>query len=189
MAPHSTTVRGTLSNPKTKEAMKNPQKNPTLLGDPGSLISEKFSDSKEHPIPDRTEQDGATFSNPHDGPSSPSKPSSTSPGFANPTEQNEARRSGEPHSAGVRGTLSNPRKVDKVYKDEGGQARSKAGEKGENKPRSMLGDPTSLTAEKRRNEKGITEDDRGVGTEDEDGMKRAAEKRQSGEVRNGGSKL
>jgi len=62
--PHSKTVRGTLSNPKTKAAIEDAKANPdsnaantTSLGDPGSLKSEA-SDSE--PVPDRKAQDGGT---------------------------------------------------------------------------------------------------------------------------------
>ncbi|KAF2494057.1 hypothetical protein BU16DRAFT_63513 [Lophium mytilinum] len=61
--PHSKTVRGTLSNPKTQEAIENAKANPdsdanrTSLGDPGSL---KVESGDSDPVPDRTSQDGGT---------------------------------------------------------------------------------------------------------------------------------
>jgi hypothetical protein len=55
--PHSRTVRGTLSNPKTQEAIQNNEKPRSMLGDPGSLKAEQ---TNSEPLPDRQAQDGGT---------------------------------------------------------------------------------------------------------------------------------
>jgi hypothetical protein len=84
MPPHSATVRGTLSNPKTQAAIENNEK-PPQIGDPVSLTSEK--------------EDSA----PQTSASDSSKP-------ADPYRQNEQESSSKqdlPHSKKVRGTLTN----------------------------------------------------------------------------------
>jgi hypothetical protein len=138
MPPHSATVRGTLSNPKTQEAKEKHQKegNPTQIGDPGSLKTET---SSTNPVPGRTNQDGATTSsNPH-----PSDPYERSPeDRVDPSGGNDD--SERPHSQRVRGTLSHP--------DAGKQ---------DNKSRSMLGDHVSLKAEMSHSKP--TDQDRGAG--------------------------
>lgn len=86
--PHSKTVRGTLDNPKTQEAMKNGSKVPGL-GDPTSLKPEN-SDKK---LP-------SNDSAPPRGQENDSKSNVGAPTPSNP--QGEL-----PHSKKVRGTLAN----------------------------------------------------------------------------------
>jgi hypothetical protein len=96
--PHSKTVRGTLDNPKTQEAIKS-GKPPPQLGDPTSLKAEN-DDSKELPSND---------SAPPRGQGNDSSPNVRAPTPSNP--------SGElPHSKKVRGTLgnNNGKKVNKT---------------------------------------------------------------------------
>ena len=130
MPPHSATVRGTLSNPKTQEAKQKHQEgkgNPTQLGDPGSLRVEA---SDSNTVPGRTNLDGA-----HDatksGKSHPSDPYERSPDDRINPGQNSSD-SQRPHSQKVRGTMSHP---DAAYMMQA------------NKPASMLGDHVSLKAE------------------------------------------
>lgn len=52
--PHSARVRGTLDNPKTKEAIKNNER-PPAIGDPGSL---KAENTNTNPVPGNSNQDG-----------------------------------------------------------------------------------------------------------------------------------
>jgi hypothetical protein len=86
--PHSKTVRGTLDNPKTQEAI-NLDKNIPQLGDPTSLKPE--SDNKNLPSNDSAPPRGQG----NDSDSSVGAPTQSNP-------------SGElPHSKKVRGTLAN----------------------------------------------------------------------------------
>jgi hypothetical protein len=55
--PHSKTVRGTLGNPKSQEAIKNNDKPQSMLGDPVSLKAET-TDSES--VEGRQRQDGGT---------------------------------------------------------------------------------------------------------------------------------
>jgi hypothetical protein len=166
--PHSATVRGTKGNPNY-DKVKNDETNRTQLGDPGSLSTESASSS---PVPDRTDQDGGSQST-----TTPSKRAQ-----ATTTADKD-----QPHSARVRGTLSNPKTAPKLYTDEAGEKKSKGGMKGE-EPASMLGDPVSLKAEKSDTE--ATGNDRGAGgSKDGDGMKEAAMKRKDNETKSSSSKL
>jgi hypothetical protein len=161
MAPHSATVRGTISNPKTAEAKKTSSENRTLLGDAGSLKSET---SSTEPVPDRTAQDGGSVSTP-----------SSAPQYKSTSDKDQ------PHSARVRGTLSHPDTAKKMYEDEAGEKKPKAGVKAE-KPGS-IGDPVSLRAEHGGTE--VTENDRGAGkADDTESMEAAAVKRKDNEIRN-----
>jgi len=72
--PHSKTVRGTLDNPKTKEAIKSDQKPPSL-GDPTSLKPE--GDDKKLPSNDSAPPGSA-------GNDKGSNPSSLAPTESNP---------------------------------------------------------------------------------------------------------
>jgi hypothetical protein len=86
--PHSKTVRGTLDNPKTQEAIKS-DKNIPQLGDPTSLKPE--SDNKNLPSNDSAPPRGQG----NDSDSSVGAPTQSNP-------------SGElPHSKKMRGTLAN----------------------------------------------------------------------------------
>jgi hypothetical protein len=165
MPPHSATVRGTLGNPKTEEAKKKGSENRTQLGDPGSLKAET---SSTEPVPDRTAQDGGSSS------------SSTTP------PPNTTSDKDQPHSARVRGTLSHPDTAKKMYKDEAGEMKPKAGAKDE-RPGS-IGDPVSLRAEHGGTE--VTGNDRGAGKgSDADAMQQAAVKRKDNESSSSYSKL
>ncbi|TLD31766.1 hypothetical protein E2P81_ATG07256 [Venturia nashicola] len=143
MPPHSATVRGTLSNPKTQEAKQKHAEgkgNPTQLGDPGSL---KVETSDSNPVPGRTNQDGAHESigsgNPH-----PSDPYERSPeDRVNPGKKSSD--SEKPLSQKVQGTMSHP---DAAYLM---QAKKPA----------MLGDHVSLKAESAKSKP--TDQDRGAG--------------------------
>jgi hypothetical protein len=159
MAPHSATVRGTMSNPKPSEAKKNGSENRTLLGDPVSLKAET---SSTEVVPDGTAQDGGSSS------------------LSSPAAQLHSRPDeDQPHSARVRGTLSHPVTAKKMYEDEAGEKKPKAGAKAE-KPDS-IGDPVSLRAEHGGTE--VTEHDRGTGKGgDADAMKQAAVKRKDNET-------
>ena len=126
--PHSKTVRGTLDNPKTQEAMKSDKSTPGL-GDATSLQPE--NDNKALPsydsAPPRGQGDG--------------KGLDSAPTVSDPYRNNEdagagdkkAKGSGQeekkdlPHSKTVRGTLAN---------DDGKKVNQ-----------TQLGDPTSLKAE------------------------------------------
>ncbi|KAE9984700.1 hypothetical protein EG327_004911 [Venturia inaequalis] len=143
MPPHSATVRGTLSNPKTQEAKQKHAEgkgNPTQLGDPGSLKAET---ADSNPVPGRTNQDGAHDSsnsgNPH-----PSDPYERSPEERVDPGQNSSD-SQKPLSQKVRGTMSHP---DAAYLM---QAKMPA----------MLGDHVSLKAESANSKP--TDQDRGAG--------------------------
>jgi hypothetical protein len=129
MPPHSATVRGTLSNPKTQEAKQKHQEgkgNPTQLGDPGSLKAET---SDNNTVPGRTNSDGAHGAT-KSGDSHPSDPYERSPkDRVDPGQNSDSQR---PHSQKVRGTMSHP---DAAYMMQA------------NKPASMLGDHVSLKAE------------------------------------------
>lgn len=159
MPPHSATVRGTLSNPKTQEAKQKHQEgkgNPTQLGDPGSL---KVETSDSNPIPGRTNQDGA-----HDATKSgdphPSDPYERSPKDRVDPAQNSSPNTQRPHSQRVRGTMSHP---DAAYLM---QAKKPA----------MLGDHVSLKAES--SDSSPTDQDRGAGLpSDADEMQRVANER------------
>lgn len=154
--PHSKTVRGTLDNPKTKEAIKNDDKPRSMLGDPGSLKAES-TDSNSLPGKDR--QDGGTVDN--DSFSSQDSggrkgndlnaADADSTGLINDKEENknfDPRKyrkekgqgkggngggNGERHSANVRGTLGNKKTQEAIKQDK--------------KPPGT-GDPTSLKQEK-----------------------------------------
>jgi len=142
MPPHSKTVRGTLSNPKTQEAKEKHQKegNPTQLGDPGSLKTETSSSES---VPSRTAQDGGTVSQSGTRKLQPSDPYERSPkDRVDPEDRDQG--SNRPHSQKVRGTLSHP----------------DAGKHGD-KPKSMLGDHVSLKAETSNSKP--TEQDLGAG--------------------------
>ncbi|QDS76739.1 hypothetical protein FKW77_001315 [Venturia effusa] len=143
MPPHSATVRGTLSNPKTQEAKQKYQEgkgNPTQLGDPGSL---KVETSNSDPVPGRTNQDGA-HSATGSAASHPSDPYERSPEDRHDPSQ-KALDPRQPHSQKVRGTMSHP---DAAYLM---QAEKPA----------MLGDHVSLKAESANSKP--TEQDRGAG--------------------------
>ncbi|KAF2428099.1 hypothetical protein EJ08DRAFT_651178 [Tothia fuscella] len=159
MAPHSATVRGTKGNPKY-DKVKN--KDPSKIGDPASLKSESGNSSQQ------VSNDAGE--NESSGEPQPRKPSSKE----------------QPHSAKVRGTMSHPDTASKLYRDEAGEMKSKAGTKNE-QPRSMLGDPASLKAEKSSTE--VTDRDRGAGTSDEEAMKKAAIARKDNETGSPYSKL
>jgi hypothetical protein len=159
MPPHSATVRGTLSNPKTEEAKRKYQDgkgNPTQLGDPGSL---KVETSDSNPVPGRTNQDGAHGDNesksPH--PSDPYERSSKD--RAKPGQSSS--HSERPHSQKVRGTLSHP---------------NAANVRQAEKSASMLGDHVSLKAETADSKP--TDQDRGAGlSKDADEMQKVADER------------
>lgn len=158
MPPHSATVRGTLSNPKTQEAKQKHQEgkgNPTQLGDPGSL---KVETSNTNPVPGRTNQDGAhdaaKSGNPH-----PSDPYEHSPEDRVDPGQKPSD-SQRPHSQKVRGTMSHP---DAAYLM---QAKKPA----------MLGDHVSLKAESSNSSP--TDQDRGTGLpSDAEEMQKVANQR------------
>jgi hypothetical protein len=146
--PHSKTVRGTLDNPKTKEAMKSDKPIPRL-GDPTSLKAEN-DDSKELPSNDSAPPAGQGNDSGAKGGSNVGAPTADNPSGELPgTKKAQGKLSGDqgnsnsgsnvgaptpsnpsgelPHSKKVRGTLSNDdgKKVNKT----------------------QLGDPASLKAE------------------------------------------
>jgi len=173
MVPHSSTVRGTLSNPKTQKArIENENNNRTQLGDPGSLKAETTASD---PVPSRTSQGGGN--------------SFTFNKDSNPLEL-QPNTKNMPPSSRVRGTLSHPAAEKRFYTDEAGQLHPKADvndEKGGSnaeRPRSMLGDPTSLRAE--YTDTAATENDRGAGPPgDEKELKETALKRKENEIESG----
>jgi hypothetical protein len=165
MPPHSATVRGTKGNPKYQDAKKMVSENRTQLGDPSSLKAES---SSTEPVPDRTDQDSGSIS------------SSTATRLSTTPDKEQ------PHSARVRGTLSHPDTAKKMYQDEAGEKKPKAGAKSE-KP-SSIGDPVSLRAEHGGTE--VTENDKGAGAgKDAEDMKQAAIKRKDNETSSSYSKL
>jgi hypothetical protein len=131
--PHSKTVRGTLDNPKTQEAIKS-GKTSSTIGDPTSLKSEGGADNKQQSSNDAAASPGqgkGTNSEADVKAPTPSNPSGELPHSKNggkvgaPTPSNP---SGElPHSKKVRGTLSN--------------------NDGQTVNKTQLGDPASLKAE------------------------------------------
>ncbi|ORY11485.1 hypothetical protein BCR34DRAFT_601272 [Clohesyomyces aquaticus] len=92
--PHSKTVRGTLSNPKTQAAIKN-KETPPGIGGPAAQVEPKKSSSTS---------------------SSRSVPSGSTGATPQSTGTGEQNREKLPHSKTVRGTLANTdgRKVDKM---------------------------------------------------------------------------
>lgn len=163
MPPHSATVRGTLSNPKTQEAKQNHKEgkgNPTQLGDPGSLKAET---SDSNPVPGRTNQDGSHGDSTKSGNPHPSDPYERSPEDRVDPGKNSSSSSSDsqkPHSQKVRGTMSHP---DAAYLM---QAKKPA----------MLGDHVSLKAEGSGSKP--TDQDRGAGLpSDADEMQKVANER------------
>jgi len=120
MSPHSQTVRGTLSNPKTQSAM-NSHQTPPQLGDPVSLEAEK-----QDSIPLSSIRTPSSF-RPADPYRENEYASSSSTTSTSPTSKNL------PHSKQVRGTL--------------GPGSIQGGPGGPELNNSMLGDPVSLKAE------------------------------------------
>ncbi|KAL6706612.1 hypothetical protein ACN47E_005368 [Coniothyrium glycines] len=136
--PHSKTVRGTLDNPKTQEAIKNNKPIPRL-GDPTSLKPE--TDDKPLPPNDSVPPSGQGNDKPSSS-SDPGAPTVSAPYKNNGTsaggpdkrakgngrgERSSSSREDLPHSKKVRGTLAN---------DDGKKVN-----------RTQLGDPASLKAE------------------------------------------
>lgn len=136
MVPHSKTVRGTLDNPKTKDAIANDRK-PSQHGDPISLEPDNKKDTPNSP--DGYGPPADTYGLKEGAPSVPSsfeqakaRNNEKSHGDNYGLDKNAAPRNNSstkdlPHSKKVRGTLSDT--------------------SGKKVNRTMLGDPASLVSE------------------------------------------
>ncbi|KAF2709604.1 hypothetical protein K504DRAFT_467569 [Pleomassaria siparia CBS 279.74] len=149
MPPHSQTVRGTLSNPKTQAAKQSDTPPPPNMGDPVSLSSSKTDSvplSSVRPVSDARPADPYR-QNENATPASKTTSSSSS---------SSSSKEKLPHSKQVRGTLDN--------------------EAGPRVNKSMLGDPVSLKAETSESDfdTGAAADAEGGG---DGGMEEAAQKR------------
>jgi len=121
--PHSKTVRGTLSNPKTKEAIKRgAHPNHTQLGDPASFEAETASS-----YPTGSDR-GAETGVPDD------KQGLKIAGEKDYKADNPSGTEGESHARTVRGTMGNPKTHEAMRK-------------GRDANPTQLGDPASLKAE------------------------------------------
>jgi hypothetical protein len=125
--PHSKTVRGTLDNPKTQEAIHSNQK-PPQLGDATSLKPE--NDDKKLPSNDSAPPRGQG----NDADSDPGAPTVSDPYRKNERAASVEPKEELPHSKKVRGTLAN---------DDGKKVN-----------RTQLGDPASLKAETSKSDLG-----------------------------------
>ena len=125
--PHSKTVRGTLDNPKTQEAM-NSNKDTPQLGDATSLKPE--SSNKRLPSNDSAPPRGQG----NDADSDPGAPTVSDPYRKNERAASVEPKEDLPHSKKVRGTLANDdgKKVNKT----------------------QLGDPASMKAETSKSDMG-----------------------------------
>lgn len=126
--PHSKTIRGTLGNPKTQEAIKNNEKPRSMLGDPGSLKAEK---TDSNPVPGKQNDDGgnvdfATSSSSSSSVSSTSN-SSTSKTIGSPNAADSA--SGNFDASKEENKNFDPRKYREEVKDAESQGKSVAGKK------------------------------------------------------------
>ncbi|KAF2651504.1 hypothetical protein K491DRAFT_696415 [Lophiostoma macrostomum CBS 122681] len=112
MPPHSATVRGTLSNPKTQSAIKNNEE-PPQIGDPVSLASGK-DDSKPH----NSTSDSVSPANSY-----------------SENKQKGSQKQDLPHSKKVRGTLANEegKKVDKTMLGDPVSLKTETNERGQDR--------------------------------------------------------
>lgn len=133
--PHSKTVRGTLDNPKTKEAIQS-NKTPPTIGDPTSLKYEGGADDKQQSSNDSAASPGQGNNACSKADIKAPTPSNASGELPHSKKQGGSNSQGElPHSKKVRGTLSN--------------------NDGQTVNKTQLGDPVSLKAETSNTNMGI----------------------------------
>lgn len=132
--PHSKTVRGTLDNPKTKEAIKS-NKTPATIGDPTSLKHEGGADDKQQSSNDAAASPGQGYN--VNSKADVKAPTPSNPSGELPHSKKQVGNVGAPTPSNPQGELPHSKKVRGTLSNTDGQKVNKT----------QLGDPTSLKAE------------------------------------------